>query len=43
MLLKPEHDELVRVSIHSGKPLEQVRKEIFKEIEEFIPDDECIS
>ncbi len=35
--IKPEHDELVRISLESGKSIDEIRQEILSSIGKFIP------
>jgi len=38
--IKPEHDELVRISIETGESIEAIRREVFRQVGRFSPKEE---
>jgi len=38
--IKPEHDDLVEISEKTGKSLDQIRKEIYLNLDEFMPEED---
>ncbi|WP_320667279.1 nickel pincer cofactor biosynthesis protein LarC [Prochlorococcus sp. MIT 1307] len=40
LTIKPEHDEIVRISLETGKSLEDVRSQVIRTYEDFVPSED---